>query len=71
MSYEDMPPFQIWFVASWVALVGTGLGYSPSRAPLGFNAHTLILLVFLALLFFSVQLAYERGVERGIERCEE
>lgn len=67
MTWDDLPPFQVWFATSWVALIGTGLGYSPSRAPLGTNAHTLIFVVFLVLLFFTVQLSYERGLKRGDE----
>lgn len=67
MTCDDLPPYQVWFITMWVAFVGGGLGYSPSRAPLGINAHTLIFVVFLVLLFFNVQLAYERGVKRSEE----
>ena len=63
MICEEFAPFQVWLITAWVALIGAGLGYSPSRAPLGFNAHTLVFLVFLVQLFFAIQLAYVRGRE--------
>jgi hypothetical protein len=63
MICEEFAPFQVWLMTAWVALVGAELGYSPSRAPLGFDAHTLVFLVFLVQLFFAIQLAYVRGRE--------
>lgn len=65
MTWKDLPPFQIWLITFWVAVTGGGLGYSPSRAPVGINAHTLIFVVFLLLLCLTVQLTYDAGRERG------
>lgn len=61
IPYEEWPPFQVWFATSWVALLCWGLAYSPSRAPMGTNAHTFFFGVFLVLLYFTVHLAYMRG----------